>query len=491
MIDPARTYVDTTVELAPDVRLLPGHDARGPHRRRHRLGDRSRHASSSTPSSASGAVVRQTVARESEIGDGAHRRPVRVAAAGHPPRRRRARRHVRRDQELARSARAPRCRTSPTSATPRSGRGANIGAGTITANYDGKQKHRTKIGADARTGSNTVLVAPVEVGDGAYTGAGAVVNRDVPPGALAKGVPARIDEGWVAKRDDDRRHRRTRGGGRELMELVSKKTLHALRRAGQPRSSPRRSPSASKRAARRREAVDASRTASSTAATARASAAPTCSSAEPLRADQRPHHGAADHDRRRQARVGASASPRCARSTATPARTARPRAASRSPRGSLADLLTVGRRRPRRHRRPAHRPDPGLLRRPGRPPHRGAAARRLPRASRSTATSWSCRPTPAARKLARRFANCLEDAGIESDLAFIDKRRPEGHRTTSPRPPRSSATSTGASCVLIDDMIDTAGTIVSRRRAAHRAGRHRRCGCWPPTACCRARPSTG
>ena len=82
------------------------------------------------------------------------------------------------------------------------GAGANIGAGTITANYDGRQKHRTRVGADARTGSNTVLVAPVEVGDGAYTGAGAVVNRDVPPGALAKGVPARIEEGWVAKRED-------------------------------------------------------------------------------------------------------------------------------------------------------------------------------------------------------------------------------------------------------------------------------------------------
>ena len=79
---------------------------------------------------------------------------------------------------------------------------ANIGAGTITANYDGREKHRTRVGADARTGSNTVLVAPVEIGDGAYTGAGAVVTRDVPAGALAKGVPASIEEGWAAKRED-------------------------------------------------------------------------------------------------------------------------------------------------------------------------------------------------------------------------------------------------------------------------------------------------
>jgi bifunctional UDP-N-acetylglucosamine pyrophosphorylase / glucosamine-1-phosphate N-acetyltransferase len=48
-----------------------------------------------------------------------------------------------------------------------------------------------------------VFVAPVDVGDGAYTAAAAVVNRDVPPGALAKGIPARIEEDWVAKRDND------------------------------------------------------------------------------------------------------------------------------------------------------------------------------------------------------------------------------------------------------------------------------------------------
>ena len=72
----------------------------------------------------------------------------------------------------------------------------NIGAGTITANYDGRQKHRTRIGKGARIGSNNVLVAPVEVGDDAYTGAGAVVTRDVPDFALVAGTPARRI-GWV------------------------------------------------------------------------------------------------------------------------------------------------------------------------------------------------------------------------------------------------------------------------------------------------------
>ncbi len=65
------------------------------------------------------------------------------------------------------------------------GEGANIGAGTIFANYDGIEKHRTRIGRRAKTGSNNTFVAPVEVGDGAGTGAGTTVRDDVPPGALA------------------------------------------------------------------------------------------------------------------------------------------------------------------------------------------------------------------------------------------------------------------------------------------------------------------
>ncbi|HYH61258.1 MAG TPA: bifunctional UDP-N-acetylglucosamine diphosphorylase/glucosamine-1-phosphate N-acetyltransferase GlmU, partial [Solirubrobacterales bacterium] len=64
------------------------------------------------------------------------------------------------------------------------GANANLGAGSITANYDGKDKHRTKIGEGARIGVNNSLVAPVEVGEGAYTGAGAVIRSDVPPGSL-------------------------------------------------------------------------------------------------------------------------------------------------------------------------------------------------------------------------------------------------------------------------------------------------------------------
>jgi bifunctional UDP-N-acetylglucosamine pyrophosphorylase/glucosamine-1-phosphate N-acetyltransferase len=64
------------------------------------------------------------------------------------------------------------------------GEGTNIGAGNLTANYDGKNKHRTTIGSNVRTSVDTAFVAPVEVGDNAYTGAGSVITEDVPPGAL-------------------------------------------------------------------------------------------------------------------------------------------------------------------------------------------------------------------------------------------------------------------------------------------------------------------
>jgi bifunctional UDP-N-acetylglucosamine pyrophosphorylase / glucosamine-1-phosphate N-acetyltransferase len=81
------------------------------------------------------------------------------------------------------------------------GERANIGAATIFSNYDGVAKHHTTIGADVFTGSDTILVAPVTVGDGAYTAAGSVITEDVPPGALgvARGRQHN-SEGWVERR---------------------------------------------------------------------------------------------------------------------------------------------------------------------------------------------------------------------------------------------------------------------------------------------------
>jgi len=81
------------------------------------------------------------------------------------------------------------------------GAGTNIGAGTITCNYDGVRKHTTRIGKDAFIGSDSTLVAPVIVGDGAYIGAGSCITKDVPANSLAVSRARQIvKEGWAAAR---------------------------------------------------------------------------------------------------------------------------------------------------------------------------------------------------------------------------------------------------------------------------------------------------
>ncbi len=100
------------------------------------------------------------------------------------------------------------------------GDGANIGAGTVTCNYDGEQKHRTEIGAGAFVGSDTMLVAPVTVGAHATTGAGSVITRDVPDGALAvERSPQRTVPGWAERRV------RTRPTGKRATEDVRNRRL--------------------------------------------------------------------------------------------------------------------------------------------------------------------------------------------------------------------------------------------------------------------------
>jgi bifunctional UDP-N-acetylglucosamine pyrophosphorylase/glucosamine-1-phosphate N-acetyltransferase len=85
------------------------------------------------------------------------------------------------------------------------GDGANVAAGNITANYDGFRKHRTKIGAGARTGVNSSFVAPVTVGDGAYIGAGSVISEDVPPGALGISRPEQKNvDGYTERIEKER-----------------------------------------------------------------------------------------------------------------------------------------------------------------------------------------------------------------------------------------------------------------------------------------------
>jgi bifunctional UDP-N-acetylglucosamine pyrophosphorylase/glucosamine-1-phosphate N-acetyltransferase len=80
------------------------------------------------------------------------------------------------------------------------GANANVGAGTITCNYDGSAKHRTEIGKDAFIGSNSALVAPVKIGDGAYIGSGSVITQNVPADALALGRSRQsVKEGWATR----------------------------------------------------------------------------------------------------------------------------------------------------------------------------------------------------------------------------------------------------------------------------------------------------
>ena len=89
------------------------------------------------------------------------------------------------------------------------GTNSNIGAGTITCNYDGVDKHQTVIGDDVFIGSDTMLVAPLEIGDAAVTGAGSAITRDVPPGALAveRSTQKEID-GYAARMEERRRRKR-------------------------------------------------------------------------------------------------------------------------------------------------------------------------------------------------------------------------------------------------------------------------------------------
>jgi bifunctional UDP-N-acetylglucosamine pyrophosphorylase/glucosamine-1-phosphate N-acetyltransferase len=97
----------------------------------------------------------------------------------------------------------------------RVGEGANIGAGTITCNYDGVAKHRTDIGKGAFIGSNSALVAPVAIGDGAYVGSGSVITEDVPADALAIARGRQVvKDGWAA-----RLRERNSGGKKEAVSV--------------------------------------------------------------------------------------------------------------------------------------------------------------------------------------------------------------------------------------------------------------------------------
>jgi bifunctional UDP-N-acetylglucosamine pyrophosphorylase / glucosamine-1-phosphate N-acetyltransferase len=189
IVDPDTTYLEPELEIGTDSVIYPnttisrlsrlGRDcAIGPNSRlsNARLGDRVR--------------VRESVVTDASVGDGvtigpfAHLRGEALLADGV---------HVGNFVEIKKSSLARGVKVGHLSylGDATVGEDTNIGAGTITCNFDGEQKNETVVGRDALIGSNTSLVAPVEVGDGALTGAGSVVTKDVPAGERVAGNPAR------------------------------------------------------------------------------------------------------------------------------------------------------------------------------------------------------------------------------------------------------------------------------------------------------------
>jgi bifunctional UDP-N-acetylglucosamine pyrophosphorylase/glucosamine-1-phosphate N-acetyltransferase len=183
VVDPATTWVDVTVALEPDVTLLPGVQLLG--------------ATSVAEDAVIGPdttlkdvevgraakVVRThgelaVIAPGADVGPFSYLRPGAVVGEGG-----KVGAFVEvKNSRIGNGAKVPHLSYVGDADI---GEGTNIGAGTIFANYDGVQKHRTTVGRHARTGSNNTFVAPVTIGDGAVTGGGTVVRKDVPPGALA------------------------------------------------------------------------------------------------------------------------------------------------------------------------------------------------------------------------------------------------------------------------------------------------------------------
>lgn len=199
MVDPATTWLDVDVELAPDVLLRPQVTLRGPTS----VASGATIGPGTTLTSCEvgpGAEVIHTWAELAVIGDDARVGPFTYLRPGTVlGRDSKAGAYVEiKNSTIGDGAKVPHLSYVGDADV---GEGANIGAATVTVNYDGIDKHRTVVGAHARIGSDTMLVAPVTVGDGAYTAAGSVITDDVPPGAMAVGrARQRNVEGWVGRR---------------------------------------------------------------------------------------------------------------------------------------------------------------------------------------------------------------------------------------------------------------------------------------------------
>ena len=194
--DPASTWIDLKASLAEDVEILPGTQIKGA-----TVIERGAIVGPDTTlvdcEIGEGAIVKRTDATLAVIGAGASVGPFAYLRPGS---------YLGDDGKIGTFVETKNSRIGRGSKVPHLsyigdtevGEESNVGAGTITANYDGVNKHRTTVGSHVRSGSHNVFVAPVRIGDGAYTGAGTVVRKDVPAGALAISVaPQRNMTGWV------------------------------------------------------------------------------------------------------------------------------------------------------------------------------------------------------------------------------------------------------------------------------------------------------
>jgi bifunctional UDP-N-acetylglucosamine pyrophosphorylase/glucosamine-1-phosphate N-acetyltransferase len=218
VVDPARTYVDITVELAQDVVLEPGVVLRGSTK----IGEGTRIGAGSQIIDTvigrdcyvwASVLERSEVEDEVQIGPFSHLRPG--ASIG-----RKARLGNFAEVKSSRLEAGVQQHHFSYIGDAELGERTNVGAGTVTCNYDGVRKHRTKIGKGVFLGSDTMLVAPVVLGDGARTGAGSVVTRDVPAGMLAVGVPARLRKPREAVSTDAAAHSTAPAEGKTAPEAT-------------------------------------------------------------------------------------------------------------------------------------------------------------------------------------------------------------------------------------------------------------------------------
>ncbi|KMM46414.1 bifunctional N-acetylglucosamine-1-phosphate uridyltransferase/glucosamine-1-phosphate acetyltransferase [Cellulomonas sp. A375-1] len=198
IVDPATTWVDVDVELERDVTLLPGTQLHGATvvREGAKIGP---DTTLTDVEVGKGATVSRThgslavIGEKASVGPFAYLRPGTVLG---------------RKGKIGTFVETKNAQIGDGSKVPHLsyigdatiGEHSNVGAASVTVNYDGVHKHRTTIGSHARTGADNMFVAPVTIGDGAYTGAGSVIRRDVPAGALGVSAGAQRNiEGWVQR----------------------------------------------------------------------------------------------------------------------------------------------------------------------------------------------------------------------------------------------------------------------------------------------------